>query len=45
LMKRLDEHAAEFQARGENYFYLVRAKHDLPAKKIVERAARKKNYE
>jgi len=40
LMKRLDEHAAKFQALGESYFYLVRSKHDLPAKRIVDRAAR-----
>jgi DNA adenine methylase len=40
LMRRLDEHAAEFRTKGDDYFYLVRSKHDLPKKEIVERAAR-----
>ena len=42
LMRRLDEHAAEFKAKGDDYFYFVRAQHHLTGddKKIVERAAR-----
>ena len=42
LMRRLDQHAAEFKTKGDDYFYLVRAQHHLAGdeKKIVERAAR-----
>ena len=42
LMRWLDEHAAEFKAKGDDYFYFVRAQHHLTGddKKIVERAAR-----
>ncbi len=42
LMHRLDEHAAEFKAKGDDYFYYVRAQHHLTGddQKIVERAAR-----
>ncbi len=42
LMRRLDEHAAEFKAKGDDYFYFVRAQHHLTGddRKIVERAAR-----
>jgi DNA adenine methylase len=42
LMRRLDEHAAEFKDKGDDYFYFVRAQHHLTGdnKKIVERAAR-----
>lgn len=42
LMQQLDAHAAEFKARGDDYFYFVRAQHHLTCdeKKIVERAAR-----
>jgi DNA adenine methylase len=42
LMRRLDQHAAEFKAKGDDYFYLVRSQHYLTGdeKKIVERAAR-----
>ena len=42
LMRRLDEHAAEFKTKGDDYFYFVRAQHHLTGddKKIVERAAR-----
>jgi DNA adenine methylase len=29
LMRRLDQHAAEFKAKGDDYFYLVRSQHDL----------------
>ena len=38
LMRRLDEHAAEFKAKGDDYFYFVRAQHHLTGdeKKIVE---------
>jgi DNA adenine methylase len=42
LMRQLDAHAAEFKAKGDDYFYFVRAQHHLTGddKKIVERAAR-----
>lgn len=40
LMRRLDQHATRFRADRENYYYLVRAQHHLPAAEIVERAAR-----
>lgn len=40
LMSRLDEHLAAFRTNRENYFYEVRAKHQLPENQIVERAAR-----
>ena len=42
LMQQLDAHAAEFKAKGDDYFYFVRAQHHLTGddKKIVERAAR-----
>jgi DNA adenine methylase len=42
LMQQLDAHAAEFKAKGGDYFYFVRSRHDLTGdeKKIVERAAR-----
>lgn len=42
LMRHLDQHAAEFKAKGDDYYYLVRSQHDLAGdeKKIVERAAR-----
>jgi DNA adenine methylase len=42
LMRQLDAHAAEFKAKGDDYFYLVRAQHHLAGdeKRIVERAAR-----
>ena len=40
LMRRLDEHLAEFQADRERYYYLVRSRHHLPRADVVERAAR-----
>lgn len=42
LMQQLDAHAAAFKAKGDDYFYFVRAQHHLAGdeKKIVERAAR-----
>ena len=42
LMQELDAHAAEFKAKGDDYFYFVRAQHHLTGdeKKIVKRAAR-----
>lgn len=39
-MSRLDKHSARFRADRENYFYLVRAQHQLPTEQIVEPAAR-----
>lgn len=40
LMRRLDQHLAAFLADRENYFYLVRSRHHLPAAHTLERAAR-----
>jgi DNA adenine methylase len=40
LMRRLDAHLLRFRADRENYFYLIRAQHHLPAGEVVERAAR-----
>ena len=42
LMQQLDAHAAEFKAKGDDYFYYVRGQHYLTGdeNKIVERAAR-----
>lgn len=40
LMRRLDDHAARFRANREIYFYEVRARHTLPEREVVERAAR-----
>jgi len=40
LMKRLDEHAAKFQALGESYFYLVAPNMICRQRRIVDRAAR-----
>jgi DNA adenine methylase len=40
LMRRLDNHAAHFRANREIYFYEVRARHTLPEREVVERAAR-----
>jgi DNA adenine methylase len=40
LMRRLDEHLAEFRADRERYYYLVRSWHHLERSKVVERAAR-----
>jgi len=31
LMRRLDEHAVEFKAKGDDYFYFVRASTTSPA--------------
>jgi DNA adenine methylase len=41
LMRQLDAHAAEFKVKGDDYFYFIRARHDLTGdeQKIVERAA------
>jgi len=42
LMQELDAHTSEFKAKGDDYFYFVRAQHHLTGdeKKIVKRAAR-----
>ncbi len=40
LMQRLDAHLARYRSDRENYFYLVRSQHQLPAEELVERAAR-----
>jgi DNA adenine methylase len=40
LMRRLDEHLAEFRADRERYYYRVRSWHHLPKAEVVERAAR-----
>lgn len=40
LMQRLDAHLARYRLDRQNYFYLVRSQHQLPAEELVERAAR-----
>lgn len=40
LMRRLDEHLAEFRTDRDRYYYLVRSWHHLERSKVVERAAR-----
>jgi DNA adenine methylase len=40
LMKRLDEHLAQYDRRGKDYYYEVRAQHELPAADGAARAAR-----
>ena len=40
LMRRLDEHRAQFRVDREGYYYAVRRQHHLPSTEIVERAAR-----
>ena len=40
LMQRLDEHLALYDRRGNDYYYEVRAQHELPAAESAVRAAR-----
>ena len=40
LMVRLDQHLDEFTRNREDYYYLVRSRHDLPPGETLERAAR-----
>lgn len=40
LMSRLDAHLARYRSDRENYYYLVRSEHPVPAEQAVERAAR-----
>ena len=40
LMRRLDQHLRAFNDDRKNYYLLVRSRHHLPEREIVERAAR-----
>lgn len=40
LMRALDEHLAAFNADRQRYYYLVRSRHHLPEREIIQRAAR-----